>query len=100
MIEIVTTNPAFAEREPLFSIDGTVYTVPKEISGTLALGFLDQVRDHGEAIAMGWLLREVLGAEAHAALAACKTVTAAQMAAVMSVVRDKTMAAMEAVQGE
>lgn len=100
LIEITTTNPVFAEREPLFSIDGVEYTIPKEISGSVALAFLEEARNHGEALAVGWLLKEVLGEESHAALVACKTVTGPQMAAVVTVVRERTMAAMEAMQGE
>lgn len=100
LIEITTDAPEFAETEPLFSIDGVTYSIPKIISGSTALAFLKAAREDGEGLATAWLMEEVLGKEAFDALAACKTVTQAQMGAVMTVVKERTMAALEAVRGE
>lgn len=100
LIEISTNVPEFRETEPLFSIDGVVYEIPKRISGSVALAFLSKAKDFGEMIALAWLVEEVMGAEAHAALTACKTVTGPQMAAVITVIKDRTLAAVEDIQGE
>lgn len=100
LIEITTDAPEFLEREPLFSIDGVTYTIPKVISGSTALTMLKVAREEGEGLALAWVMEEVLGTEAFNALSACKTVTQAQIGAIMTVVRERAMAAMEAVQGE
>jgi len=100
LIEITTTDAPPVEREDLFSIDGVVYTIPKDMPGTLALTLLDTARKQGESVAISWLLEEVLGENAYGALLACKTVTRTQMSAVVTVIREKVMGALEQMQGE
>lgn len=84
----------------LFSIDGTMYQMPEEISGATPLELLHRIRHEGEASALSWMLQEVLGDAAYTALMACKTIRPSELGAIMAVVQERVMGAMEQIQGE
>jgi hypothetical protein len=95
MISISTTQHVNEEREPLFSIDGTEYTIPVEVPPAMGLEAMEKTRTEGEAPATAWIMRELLGVEGWKALRECKQVNRAQMAAIMQVCRDRVFGGME-----
>ncbi len=99
LVEIVTSTEPVAT-EPLFSIDGTVYSMPVEVPGNVALGYLEQMRQGGEAVAIAWAMEQVLGEAPYQALVNCKALKPHQLSAIITIVTEKIMGALEAVQGE
>lgn len=99
LIEITTSTEPVAT-EPLFSIDGVVYSMPVEVPGNVALGYLEQMRQGGEAVAIAWALEQVLGEKAYQALVNCKSLQPHQLSAIMTIVTERIMGALEAVRGE
>jgi hypothetical protein len=84
----------------LFSIDGTVYQMPVKIGAGIALGYMKLVRTHGQEAAMGWAMEKVLGTDAYDALINCEDLDPEDLEAVMSVVHDNVMGAVEAGKGK
>jgi hypothetical protein len=95
MISISTTQSVNADREPLFSIDGTEYTIPVEVPPAVTLQAIERVRTEGEAAATAWIMNELLGADGWKALRECVQVNKAQLSAIMEVCRAKAYGAME-----
>lgn len=84
----------------LFSIDGTVYQMPAKIGANIALGYMRLVRTHGQEAALGWALEQVIGAEAYDALMGCDDLEPEDLEAVMKVVHENVMGAVEAPKGK
>lgn len=96
MIEIVTTQPTpESGREPLFSIDGTAYTIPMEVPASLALEAMEITRQRGEASATAWVMEQLLGAEGWKALRTCPQVRKADMRVLMRICRERVFGGME-----
>lgn len=60
--------PDEVEVQPLFYLDDEEYCIPVEFPTNVALQYLRQARVNGENVALGWLLEEILGEDAYAAL--------------------------------
>lgn len=60
-----------AERVPVFSIDGTVYSIPKVIPRWMTMKVLKEARAHGQEVASQMAIELILGEEALDALNAC-----------------------------
>ena len=93
---------AEAPREPLFSIDGTEYTIPIEDAVPPALGLegLEVARTHGQAYAEAWLGEMMLGAAGWRALRTCPDITMSQMQAILRIMRERAMGALESEEGK
>ncbi|NIB31139.1 hypothetical protein HBB16_04455 [Pseudonocardia sp. MCCB 268] len=63
MIELKSTTKKAAKGdvEPLFSIDGVEYTVPKVLPASLVLRYLRTARSAGVDVAMGELFEQAIG---------------------------------------
>jgi hypothetical protein len=91
-VPIVLTDDGedeFAEREPLFSLGGTTYTIPVRVSGADALRYATIWMNQGVTAALVWALRECVGDEAYAALIAHKALTQDQLGQLFDAVRAK-----------
>lgn len=84
----------------LFAIDEKVYQMPVKVGAGVALGYMKLVRTHGQEAAMGWALEVVLGTEAYDALTNCPDLEPEDLEAVMKVVHDNVMGAVEAGKGK
>ena len=62
VLELSSEDVVSDERIPLFSIDGTEYTMPAEVPGYVGLEATDLWATQGEAVATRWLMMELLGA--------------------------------------
>lgn len=89
------------ERDELFSIDGVSYTIPVQFGPGVGLIYLDRL-DEGRDIALGAILKTVIGKEGWEALmrvAAENRITGPQFKAILKKVNDRTMGAVEALEG-
>lgn len=83
------------EREPLFSIDGVEYTVPKTVSAGLALKYFRSARLYGVDMAVAEVLESVLGSAGYDALTNYEDLTQDDLAAVVEVVTKKMIGALD-----
>lgn len=96
MIEIKTTDQAEPPaREPIFSIDGTTYTIPVEVPASTGLEAMERTRQEGEAQATAWIMEELLGKDGWKALRSCREVTKPQLRAIMKICRERVFGGME-----
>jgi hypothetical protein len=94
-VKISTAEVIDEEREPLFFIDETEYTIPKRIRPNIVVQYLQDTYDKGQEFALAAAMREVLGADAMEALAECEAVTDEQMDQLMDIIERKLMAQMK-----
>jgi hypothetical protein len=88
------------EREPLFYIDDTEYTMLKNPSSTIGQEALHILAENGgsplgQVMADDYVMTKMLGEEGYAALRACKTIKAADLAHLKQVVSQKALGALE-----
>lgn len=95
MLELKTSEAPAVETEPVFSIDGRVFEMPKRVTTNTALKYMRMVRKDGQESAIAWAVERVLGEEAYVALMEHDALTQDQLAQVMGIVRDKLMGAVE-----
>lgn len=89
-----TTKPEPA-REPLFEIDGTVYTIPVELGGEIGLRATRIMRDQGEVAAELYVIDHTIGKEAFDALAAVDGLPKKVLSGIMQICREKVFGGME-----
>jgi hypothetical protein len=85
-IELKTASAEGANYVTLFSIDEVEYRVPDKVRANLQLKYLKKLREMSEAAAAGWLLEEMLGADAYDALADYEDLTEENFDAIMKAV--------------
>lgn len=84
-------------REKLFGVDGVDYTIPVEFGPGVALVYLNRLSE-GQDIALGAVLKAVMGPKGWAALmklAENNRISMAQMQEIMRKVQSRTMGAIE-----
>lgn len=89
------------ERERLFTVDGKEYTIPVVFGPGVGLLYLDRIGE-GRDVALGEILKTVVGEEGWQALlklARLNRISMAQMQAIMSKVMERTLGALEASEG-
>lgn len=75
----LTSGPAEdLERIPIFSVDGTEYTIPADVPAYVSLEAQELLATQGMVVAERWLMVELLGQDGWDALRSCKTLTRAQ----------------------
>lgn len=79
----------FTEREPLFDLDGTVYTIPVKVPASYTIRYLDIWAEQGIGIAVIYALKTALGEEGYAALTGYTKLTQAQLDQVITAIRSK-----------
>jgi len=85
------------ETEKLFSLDGVEYRVPVEFTPHLAMVFLDAATHDSEWVAVGRLLKSVIGDDGWKALVGFKGLRPEDLQAVLNKVMVKVMGALEGV---
>lgn len=95
VIEIRTDPAAADEREPLFTLDGVEYTIPKLVGGELSLEALQRLRTDHELSVTAWMMETVLGKDAWKALRTAKGLHPRDLAALIEAVRAKVMGPLE-----
>lgn len=64
-----------ADREPLFSIGGTTYTIPKKAPAAWTMKATSMAARGEELQSMEFVLRKMLGEDGYSALSECETLT-------------------------
>jgi hypothetical protein len=93
--EIDSESYVEPEMEHIFSIDGVQYFMPVSVPPAIALRVLEVIELQGEDAAASYVLHEVLGEEAHTALKNCQAIKSAQLKAIVEVVTERAMGALE-----
>lgn len=96
MFIIKTDEPVAEEREPIFSIDGTEYTIPKVVGGELALEAMDRARREPDAAVTAWCVETLLGKDGWRALRNVKGLDPKIVSGIMEVCRERIFGAVEA----
>ena len=99
LVEIITTDEQDVDLIPLFSIDGRVYSIPGEVSASMALRLLDSARRHGMEAATSEALEELLGGEAYQALLQCRSLKVSHLEQIMEVVQAHVLGDLEGTLG-
>jgi len=94
---VIDTSVEVKKAPPIhiFTIDDVDYFMDAEPSPALALRMLEMAELNGEAAAMSYVLAEVLGPEGHTALKNCDSLTKAQLEAILEIVGDHVMGALD-----
>jgi hypothetical protein len=79
----------FDEREPLFSLNGTIHTVLVGVPASVALEYAFTAVEAGDGAAVVFALNYALGAESRRALMTHKGLTAEQLGKIITVIRGK-----------
>lgn len=84
------------DREDLFSIDDTTYSIPRKVPANVGLKAVDTVARLGEADGTRWLMIMMLGQEGWDALMAADGLEAEDLKAIQEVIRLKVFGDQEA----
>lgn len=85
------TDALLADREPLFTIGGTTYTVPKVVPPSWTLQAFNVALTGGESKALAFAAEKLLEPEAYEALCNCETLTRDGFNKVMKALIDKLL---------
>lgn len=91
MFKIDTSALHPSQREPLFEIDGTTYTVPKSVGGEVALKALRLFAEQGEEIATLFCIEQTIGKDAYAALCGVENLPPKVLRGIIAVCREKVL---------
>ena len=94
-VVIDSSNVKVVDRIHVFTIDDVDYTMDGAPSPALALRMLEMIELKGEEAAMSYAMHEVLGDEAFDALKNCDAITTEQFEAIMEIVGDHVMGALD-----
>ena len=89
------------ERDELFRSKGVSYTIPVHFGPGVGLLYLHRI-DEGRDVALGYILKTVIGKEGWAALMALaeeNRITGPQFKAIIKKVNERTMGAVEDIEG-
>lgn len=75
---VLTTSDEPEKRVPIFSIDGTEYTIPESPSASIGLQVTHLWATQGYSVATDWLLNELLGSDGYKALREFRQLTREQ----------------------
>lgn len=96
-----TDNEPEVETEKLFSVDGKEYRIPVRFGPGVGLIYLDLI-DQGRDVALGAILKSVIGKDGWSALmqlARDNRISVAQFKGIITKVQERTMGAVEELEG-
>lgn len=85
------TDQLLAVREPLFTVGGVTYTIPKEVPPSWTLQAYDIAFAQGDQAALAFAARKCLTEEAWQALTDCQSLTKEHMKTVLDAVLEKVL---------
>lgn len=85
------TDKLIADREPLFTIGGVTYTIPKQVPPSWSVKAFTIAATQGESAAISYAAEKLLTAEAWDALRECETVTPAAWQTVFKALMDRVL---------
>lgn len=96
-----TEDEPEVEKDKLFGLDGVDYMIPVHFGPGVGLIYLDRIEE-GRDVALGSVLKTVIGVEGWGALmklAALDRISLEQLRAIISKVQERTMGAVEGIEG-
>jgi hypothetical protein len=84
----------------VFSIDGVMYSMPREINAAIALRAVEIIDKGGDLAVIPFMFQETVGAEAYEALKGCKSLKPSDLTAVTKIISDHVLGAVEQGMGE
>lgn len=94
-LQLDSTDVPETSRIPLFYLDDEEFTIEIPFPVNLSLVYLKMAREQGENIATGWLVEQVLGAEAYEALMNYKGLKASHLKKIGHLVSNLALGAVE-----
>ncbi|MEV4604803.1 hypothetical protein AB0K15_46570 [Amycolatopsis sp. NPDC049253] len=85
------TDKLIADREPLFTIGGTTYTIPKQVPPSWSVKAFTIATEQGETAALAFAAEKLLTPEAWTAFSECETVTESAMRTVLQALMDRIL---------
>ncbi|WP_336156639.1 hypothetical protein [Amycolatopsis sp. VC5-11] len=85
------TDKMLADREPLFTIGGTTYTIPKQVPPSWSVKAFTIAVTKGESAAIEYAAEKLLTPEAWEALQECETVTPAAWKTIFKALMDRIL---------
>ncbi|MFB9924875.1 hypothetical protein ACFORO_25905 [Amycolatopsis halotolerans] len=85
------TDKLIADREPLFTIGGTTYTIPKQVPPSWSVKAFTIAATQGESAAISYAAEKLLTPAAWEALRECETVTPAAWQQVFKALMDRIL---------
>ncbi|MEC3974736.1 hypothetical protein [Amycolatopsis sp. H20-H5] len=79
------------DREPLFTIGGVTYTIPKTVPVSWSLQTFNVAVNQGESAALAFAASKALTTEAWEALQACDTLTRDDLSTVLNAIMDRVL---------
>ena len=98
-IEIVNSDEE-VERVDVFSIDGVMYSMPKEVNAAIALRAVEIIRREGDMAVVPFMFAETVGRDGYEALKNCTSLKAGQLKQVVRIISDSVLGAVELSAGE
>ena len=92
-----TVDESVVEPIHIFTIDSEKYYMPGEVLPAVALRALEVIELRGQEAGISYMLHEVLGDEAHTALKNCNALRSTQLRAIMDIVSNHVLGALEEV---
>ncbi|MGW4129496.1 hypothetical protein [Amycolatopsis japonica] len=85
------TDALVAEREPLFTVGGVTYTIPKRVPPSWSMKAYRIATEQGDSAALEFAVEKLLTEEAWEALQECETVTPTAWEKVLNVLVDRIL---------
>ena len=99
MIEITTTaqdpDAWKQDREPLFSIDGQAYTIPRNVPTRVGLKALRETAQLGEVAASYHVMVLMLGQDGYNALEGCPDLSKGDLEKIQTIIRKRVFGDLE-----
>ena len=83
-------------REPIFSIDGVEYTIPKEVGAEVVAQAMDRLRTEPDAAISAWCAERLIGKEGWQALLNVEGLDKATFRGIMRICRERIFGGLEA----
>lgn len=85
------TDALLADREPLFTVGGITYTIPKEVPPSWTLKAFELASTEGESAALAFAVQHCLDEDGWSALVNCETLSRTNMRKVLQALMDKVL---------
>lgn len=80
-----------ADREPVFAIDGVMYTIPKSVPPSWSMTAIDLAMTQGESVALAWVVGKMLEPAAYEALKSCPTLVPDDLNTLFRILMDRVL---------
>ena len=98
-IEIINTDDE-VELVDVFSVDGVMYSMPKEVNAAIALRAVEIMRREGDMAVVPFMFSETVGLDGYEALKNCTSLKPEQLKQVVKIISESVLGSVELSVGE